>query len=595
MKPQVKQHYWVLAGILLLGTCLRFWGLTNQPLWLDEILTSLFSLGLGSADVPVNQFIPFADLPQLFTLRSTSCDQIAAAVSTESTHPPLFFCLMHGWLRLLQPDLAGLAWAVRSLPALFGISAIAVMYGLGRLAFSPKIGLLAAAFMAVSPFAVYLSQEARHYTLPMLLITLSLMALVQMQQDLEKRQIRQPWVWLAWIVVNGIGLYVHYFYLLVVAAQVGVLLVWLVRLRARLRHWLAVAGSTLGVGLIFLPWIPTLLENMGRSEDDWLALVDPSVGQLIAPIFQMLAGWVITVIMLPVERRALWITISCGAIMLAVVIGLSRYIVQGFRNLWRRPAHRSAWLTIALYVGIVLLEFAVIVYGLRKDLTLAPRYNFVFYPGLCLLLAACLGFCDRPQFKPAWLPQTVSIPQVGVILAGLLSWVFLINGLIFHRPFLPHEVARDMLFAPQEPVAIAVGYRSLQELALGLSFALEVDQTLDQMPETERSSVQPNLVFIHGYPQFDPVWRQLGGKPEVLNLVQSASEPLNVWIVGTRAIRQVNYPNQFRLITRNPETALATKVTCRIDHDHYGRIGYPYQAYRCQDFQPIQRQSVNRQ
>ncbi|MGP1387478.1 MAG: glycosyltransferase family 39 protein [Thainema sp.] len=582
MKPQVKQHYWVLVGILILGTCLRFWGLTSQPLWLDEILTSLFSLGLGSADAPVNQFIPFADLPQIFALRPTSCAQIAAAVSTESTHPPLFFCLMHGWLRLLRPDLAGLAWAVRSLPALFGISAIAVMYGLGRLAFSPKIGLLAAAFMAVSPFAVYLSQEARHYTLPMLLITLSLMALVQMQQDLQKRQIQQPWVWLAWIVVNGIGLYVHYFYLLVVAAQVGVLLVWLVGLRARLRHWFAVAGSTVGVGLIFLPWIPTLLENMGRSEDDWLALVDPSVGQLIAPIFQMLAGWVITVIMLPVERRPLWITIPCGAIMLAFVIWLSRYIIRGFRDLWRQPAHRAAWLTIALYVGIVLLEFAVIIYGLGKDLTLAPRYNFVFYPGLCLLLATCLGFCDRPQFKPAWLPRTVSIPQFSVILAGLISWIFLINGLIFHRPFLPHEVARDMLFAPQEPVAIAVGYRSLQELALGFSFALEVDQTLGQIPETERSSVPPNLIFIHGYPQFDPVWQQLGGQLQPLNLSIPESESLNLWVVGTRAIRKVDYRDQFWLVTENPATETLTNAMCRIDRTHYGRIGYPYQAYRCQ-------------
>lgn len=583
MKPHVKQHYWVLAGILLLGTCLRFWGLTSQPLWLDEILTSLFGLGLGSADVPVNQFIPFADLPQIFTLRPTSCAQIAAAVSTESTHPPLFFCLMHGWLRLLQPDLAGLVWAVRSLPALFGVGAIAAMYGLGQLAFSPKIGLLAATLMAVSPFAVYLSQEARHYTLPMLLITLSLMALVQMQRDLQKRQIQQSWVWLAWIVVNGIGLYVHYFYLLVVAAQVGVLLVWLVGLRAHLRHWLLVAGSALGIGLIFLPWIPTLLENMGRSEDDWLALVDPSLGQLIAPVFQMLAGWVITVIMLPVERRPLWVTISCGAIMLAFVIWLVPQIIRGFRNLWRQPANRATWLTIALYVGIVLLEFTVIVYGLRKDLTLAPRYNFVFYPGFCLLLAVCLGFCERPQFKQTGLPRPLSIPQLSVILAGLASWIFLINGLIFHRPFLPHQVSRDMLFAPQEPIAIAIGYRSLQELALGLSFALEVDQTLDQVPVTDRSSVEPNLVFIHGYPRFNPIWRRLGGRPQPLNLSIPESEPLNLWVVGTRAIRKVNYRNQFWLVTENPETETINSAMCRINRAHYGRIGYPYQAYRCQN------------
>ncbi len=582
----LKQHYWALASILLLGTFLRFWGLTSQPLWLDEILTSLFSLGLSSADIPVNQFISFADLPQILTLRPTSCAQIAAAVSTESTHPPLFFCLAHGWLQLFQPDLMGLAWAVRSLPALFGVAAIAAIYGLGRLAFSPQIGLLAAALMAVSPFAVYLSQEARHYTLPMLLLTLSLTALVQMQRDLQKQQIRYSWVWLAWVAINGVGLYVHYFYLLAVAAQVGVLLVWLLGLRSQLRQWLAVAGAALGVGLILLPWMPTLLENMGRSEDEWLAIVDPSLGQWIAPIFQLLAGWVITLIMLPVERQPLWIVVSCGLIMLAVVIWLTRHVVTGFRHLWRRVAFRSAWLTILLYVGFVLLEFGVIVYGLHKDLTLAPRYNFVFYPGLCLLLAACLGCCKRPQIKwpqLKWkgLSQSVAIPQVGAILAGVVSWIFLLNGLIFHPPFLPHQVARDMLFAPQEPLAIAVGYRSLQELALGLSFALAVDQTRDQMPATERSAIEPNLVFVHGHPQFDPVWQQLRGQPQPLQLSLPDSEPLNLWVVGTRAIRKANYPDRFRLVTQRSATAPPTRSRCQIDPDHYGRIGYPYQAYRC--------------
>ena len=73
---------------------------------------------------------------------------------------------------------------MRSLPALIGVIEIAAIYCLNRLVFSKSAALMAAALMAVSPFAVYLSQEARHYTLPMLLTTLALLGLIKIQQSL---------------------------------------------------------------------------------------------------------------------------------------------------------------------------------------------------------------------------------------------------------------------------------------------------------------------------------------------------------------------------------------------------------------------------
>ena len=39
------RHYLTLAAIVLLGALLRFWHLDLKPLWLDEVITALFSLG----------------------------------------------------------------------------------------------------------------------------------------------------------------------------------------------------------------------------------------------------------------------------------------------------------------------------------------------------------------------------------------------------------------------------------------------------------------------------------------------------------------------------------------------------------------------
>jgi uncharacterized membrane protein len=88
---------------------------------------------------------------------------------------------MHDWLRWKMALPLSWVWKLRALPALIGVVSIAAVYQLNRVAFSPAAGLTGAMVMAVSPFAVYLSQEARHYTLPMLLVILALLGLYQMQ------------------------------------------------------------------------------------------------------------------------------------------------------------------------------------------------------------------------------------------------------------------------------------------------------------------------------------------------------------------------------------------------------------------------------
>ena len=121
-------HYWALAGFIALGAILRFWNLDLKPLWLDEVLTALLSLGGRYEDVPLDVVFPASTLQHLFTLKpEISCSEIAQAVATKSTHPPLFFCLMHQWLNWVEPIAQTLSWKLRALPALVGVLAIASM------------------------------------------------------------------------------------------------------------------------------------------------------------------------------------------------------------------------------------------------------------------------------------------------------------------------------------------------------------------------------------------------------------------------------------------------------------------------------------
>jgi uncharacterized membrane protein len=567
-RPFVR-HYGILSLVLLVGLGLRFWQLDSKPLWLDEVLTALFTMGRRFEDVPLNQFFPLSALQSLFMLQpQVSCAQIAQTIATESVHPPLFFCAMHQWLWFL--DRWGLGqnwtWAMRSLPALIGVGAIAASYLLGRIAFSARVGLVSAALMAVSPFAVYLSQEARHYTLPMLIITLALTALVLIQRELLQRSrshlsansIPNLILWLCWILLNGVGLYVHYFFILAFAAQVMAVVIALFTVRYKsLYGWVALGLAIAAVLSIWLPWLPTVLGHFARPETDWLIPYQPNWLDRIAPIYQTLVGWVLMAIALPTESQPRWMRTLSGALMLSFALWLLPHLLRGAKQVWNNIAQRPSLLLIASFTLTVLLEFAFIVYGLDKDITVVPRYNFVYYPALALLFALALTARNAVQTSKFLLPT--------LLLIGLLSSALTVNGLVFQKSYRPDRVARNLAQDQTQPTLVIVTYESLQEVALGLSFGLALQQ---RYGSTDGDRLVRYSFFdrSRGYGQ---VWRSLRQTPPPLPL------PLNLWVIGTPGMRSENYPDRLRL------GAKRQGVVCGIDPEQFRRDGFPYQMYRC--------------
>jgi len=211
---------YVQVGLLLvwmgLAIALRLHNLTLKPLWTDEFSTLVFGLGHNFAPIPLNQVIDTSTLlaPVQPTPDTTMADA-AKALLTESNHPPLYFMLAHGWMHLFPTTPEGYVsvWGARSLSVLFGVLAVPALYVAGWVGFRSRvIAHLAAALMAVSPFGIYLAQEARHYTLTVLWIIVSLICLmkaVQYQQD--QKPLPYPVV-LLWIGANGLGMASHYFF-----------------------------------------------------------------------------------------------------------------------------------------------------------------------------------------------------------------------------------------------------------------------------------------------------------------------------------------------------------------------------------------------
>ncbi len=557
-------HYLGLAGIIVLGTLLRFWQLDLKPLWLDEVITALFSLGQGYDPVPLGVTFDLSILNQIFTLQpQTTCSQIAQLVSQQSVHPPLFFCALHTWLGWFFSADQSLAWNLRVFPALVGVGAIAAVYALNRVAFSAAAGLMGAALMAVSPFVVYLSQEARHYTLPLLLITLALLGLIQIQQDVCDRQRLRPWVWLGWIVVNSLGFYVHYFFLLAFIAQVVTLtglLLWQHHHIQR-RHWGAVGLAIAVVILTYLPWLPTLISHTSRPETDWLSLTNASWTRYLAPLYQTLAGWIIMVITLPTEGQLLWVAIPMGVLMILFAGWLSWQSCKGIRQCWRDPQTRIPTGLLISFTLCILLEYLAIIYILGKDITIAPRYNFTYYPGICALLGAGLVAPQRTRLFSSHRRRR-DLRQTLPLIAGILSCVFVVNNLAFLKPFAPEQIAREI--TQISPLTVLMAADSTQDLALGLSVALEVEKL---------SPGTANWGFFRRRPigtSEGLIWQS---PPQI-------QQPLaaHLWVLGTQW-QSSDFPPQLLLSQSLP--GKSSELACSRVPDQYYSVGIPHQLYRC--------------
>ncbi|HTL88093.1 MAG TPA: glycosyltransferase family 39 protein [Leptolyngbya sp.] len=541
---------------LAIGAVLRFWNLDVKPLWMDEVITAIFSMGRNYWEVPLEQFFSVSTLDQLFQLKPTTCANIAQAVSVQSVHPPLFFCWLNQWLQIVPGNWV---WQIRSLSAVAGVAAIAAVYWLNRLAFAPSAGMIAGLVMAVSPFAVYLSQEARHYTVPMLFVIVALVGLIRIQQDLIQHR-RSPKVWIAWIIVNGVGFYVHYFLILAIAAQFFALFVLQIRSRQASKFWWqswgAIGLSGLGIVAIWLPWLPTFISHITRPETDWLETSQAEWWSFLIPLYQFAAGWLVMVISFPVEHQPIWIVVLSGVAMLFFAGWLVWCVLKGLKLLWRDPQTHWETLILMSFVAGVILEFLAIVYILGKDIAQVPRYNFIYYPAVCVLIAASFWKLNQIQ------SSKFEAPFLFYFFGGL-SCIFVVSNLVFLKPYTPDRVAQNILSSSSECAAIVMSYDDFQDIALGLGFALAIQHQEKQLPQHLPQHCQPsNFAFVSRIQGYEAFWQKVA--------TLKAPEIGKFWAIAP-GLRKRDFPPQVKL----------QNETCTLNSDRQYRIGIPYTGYDC--------------
>ncbi len=370
---------WALAGTVLIGAAVRFPTLGLQSYHHDEIVT-------------VAKVLP------------GSLHHMLAEVRSSESTPPLYYFLAWIWAHVFGLGEVGL----RSLSAICGIATIPVAYLIGNELGRRRVGLPLAAMVAVNPMLIWYSQEARAYSLMVLLGSAALLFFLRA---------RRTGAWpdlLAWAACSALAIASHYFAAFPVMIEAG----WLVLASGRRHRALA---ATCAVGLAALPLVPLALAQASHtSHIDWFAqtpllttLRDTAASFMIGETGRLIAQ----------TPR----TIYALAPGLLIALGIALVIVRG-----QTAGRRRGLLLGSIAVGAVLIPVAAALAG--KNYIMERNLLPALVP---LLAVVAIGFAvDRAR-------------RVGLALASLLVAGWLVfAGVVAATPSLQrpdwHGVAVEL-------------------------------------------------------------------------------------------------------------------------------------------------------
>ncbi|MCW5313383.1 phospholipid carrier-dependent glycosyltransferase [Nostoc sp. KVJ3] len=572
--------YWVhlLLNLvwLLIGISLRLANLTAKPPWTDEFSTLVFSLGNTFLSVPLDRAIaPDILLQPLQPNPTASISEVIHNLVTQDTHPPLYFVLAYEWMKLF-PSEGGLVslFAARSLPAIIGAATIPCVYLLGRFAFrSPLVGHLTAAMMAVSPYSIFLAQEARQYSLAALWVTASLTCLGIATRHIQNRTSLPISIALLWVGINALGVATHYFFTLTLCTEAIVLifLAWH-QLQTRSKFslffsppWRRIYAVATGTFVASLIWLPIFLENRNRSDlTDWIRGFRVGL-DWFSPIFQALGTLIAMISLLPVESSQPLVVIPSGLVMLTFFIWAVPILLRGIKIQLQHPENR---IMIQVFAGIVISAIAlffIFTYFLGIDLTRGARYNFVYFPAIVALLGASLAVCWHPPKELMEKEEEKNgIKSIGrwgingkkavilIWLMGFFSAVTVFCNLGYQKYYRPELFVQLIQQISSVPVLIATTHKTYVQTGEMMGVAREF--------KLSNSPQQPLFILAH---------QDQDSKTSSIpleNTLNKLPRPFDLWLVNFHA-----------------PVAEAVKTCAISDTQSLPAVnGYEYKLYHCQ-------------
>jgi len=441
----------LLLAILLLAAFFRLYRLDAQSFWNDE----------GNSA----------------RLSERTVDLIIEGTASD-IHPPAYYLLLHYWRAIFGHS----EFALRALSAVAGLALVFFTYLLGRHLFGKATGLMAAFIGAISPFAIYYSQEARMYALLAALAASStylLLRILNLQSPISNG--RTVILAVAYVLAVAAGLYTQYAFPFILLVHNLVFVVWWLavarRSGARWR-WLAMwVGVQVAIVVLYLPWLPIAL----RSVTGW-----PSAGQSyeLVPALLNVMRWLTVGHTLPLEKARVALVVA-GVLLLAGlwpalsadkasadkasaaegprkghwfgVASLALYLLLPIVLIFALDLYKEAWLKFLI---VVLPPFHILVARGMETLTQGIRCKKqdarILHLASCILLIGLSAIAVYPSlhnlyFNPAYARDDYRQIATDVAASASPGSAIILNAPNQWEVFTYYYPDRDVYPAPYHP------------------------------------------------------------------------------------------------------------------------------------------------
>lgn len=331
-------HYGLLAAFIVVGGWLRLTALSRQSLWFDE------------CDVVVRA--------------QQSLSAVLHTFTAQGENGPLYNLFLHFWMILFGSS----ETSVRLPSALAGVLAIPVIYLVGSRTLGRRVGLFSAGLLTISPYHDWYSQEAKMYSIAVLLTLLSTLFFI------EALRRNGRWWWAAYVIAMSLSFYTHVTTVLIFVGQCAFFLITWRRWQGRHKSWLV------AVALLTLPYLPIALWA-GR-----VVLGAAHTWQAKVTLWQMIqiegTKWA-------VNRDYVWMEIR-GRLIYGCLAGLG--LLGGFLTARRRESN-ARW--AALFTSLIVLPVILFWILTFKQPLFNDRYLIMSLPAYLILVALGIRFLER--------------------------------------------------------------------------------------------------------------------------------------------------------------------------------------------------------
>lgn len=457
--PQVDLVLLVLAAVATIaGVVLRF--LPRSGMWLDEALTANIS------GLPIGE--------------------IGDALRIDG-HPPLYYVLANLWMEIGGDSDR---W-IRALPALISVISLPLAYlAGGRLASRAGAGplgvrrtsLIALSLMALVPYGVRYAGENRMYSLATTLVLAGYLLVDDLLSG-RARGRRRVVVAIGTALVTAALLWSHYWSMWLLAG-LGLLTLWrAVKERDPQRRTgaRALVGALVAGGLLFLPWVPTLLYQSANTGTPWGERFGPASVVVISIVDFSGARWgaaqLLSYVLVVLIVLATTVQIV-GRSTMPDLPGGEEPDLPGRRPATHRhrldslvfdsalaPRTRNELIVMSLTLGIGWAT------AFASNNTFASRYAAVVYPLFVLCVAAGLAL-----IRQTWL---TSLLLAAVL---VLSTFSVVGELRFERSQTEPITTKisDDLAANDVASAVVIACPDQLGVALQRQIDQQIDRELDQ-------------------------------------------------------------------------------------------------------------------